>query len=300
MSRRIVIGILIILIVGILGGIVAFTVYRLRGDTPPLPQATPIQQQLIDPAGDSDFDGLTNADETLWGTNPNTQDTDGDGYKDGEEVAANHNPTIPGPNDKLPELTSSTPAQTSFDSFFADNVDLTGGKKNLTQEYARSVPDKDKSPVSLAQFIQSQPLNTTLPRVDDAQIKIEKTTITSLAEYMLAASTIGILWDKSSMNTALNEFYDNRQVYGFVDIANQVYQLHNHVAGLTVPNEAIRYQRILLGYCKLLIGTLLQVANYDADQARAMVAIRQLDAIDRLYFPLIAQEKQRLLNYQAP
>src|SRR3990167_9449020 len=156
---------------------------------------------VVDPTGDSDADGLTNADEKIWGTNPNAQDTDNDGFKDGEEVAANHNPTIPSPNDKLPAgfvpgqniapLEGSAPSQTSFESFFADNVDLTGGKVNLTQEYGRTVANNEKSPTTLSQFVQQQPIITTLPRANVSAIKTEATTLTKVADYVLFTGEIG-------------------------------------------------------------------------------------------------------------
>lgn len=41
---------------------------------------------------DDDNDGLTNAQEVLYGTNPNKKDSDGDGYWDGEEVKNGYNP----------------------------------------------------------------------------------------------------------------------------------------------------------------------------------------------------------------
>lgn len=44
------------------------------------------------PTGDCDFDGLTNANETTLGTNPNNPDTDGDGVLDGTEVTDNTDP----------------------------------------------------------------------------------------------------------------------------------------------------------------------------------------------------------------
>src|SRR3989344_2594844 len=50
---------------------------------------------------DPDHDGLTNAEEVLWNTDPFNADTDGDGFKDGEEVASEHNPLIPGPDDLI-------------------------------------------------------------------------------------------------------------------------------------------------------------------------------------------------------
>ena len=41
---------------------------------------------------DYDHDGLSNADEEYWGTDPFNPDTDGDGYLDGEEVLSKHDP----------------------------------------------------------------------------------------------------------------------------------------------------------------------------------------------------------------
>lgn len=45
---------------------------------------------------DSDHDGLKNWEETLWGTDPNNPDTDGDGTPDGEEAEHNRNPAKKG------------------------------------------------------------------------------------------------------------------------------------------------------------------------------------------------------------
>ena len=45
---------------------------------------------------DSDNDGLFDEEESVYGTNVNNSDTDGDGYKDGEEVDGGFNPTGPG------------------------------------------------------------------------------------------------------------------------------------------------------------------------------------------------------------
>ena len=43
---------------------------------------------------DFDHDGLKNAEEAVWGSDPYNPDTDGDGYLDGEEVFSDHNPLI--------------------------------------------------------------------------------------------------------------------------------------------------------------------------------------------------------------
>ncbi|MDG1478539.1 MAG: hypothetical protein P8R54_03065 [Myxococcota bacterium] len=39
-----------------------------------------------DPNADDDGDGLTNAEEDFYGTDPDASDSDGDGYSDGDEV----------------------------------------------------------------------------------------------------------------------------------------------------------------------------------------------------------------------
>jgi len=50
---------------------------------------------------DSDQDGLTDSDETnIYRTEPNKADTDGDGYKDGEEIQNSYDPNKAG-DDKI-------------------------------------------------------------------------------------------------------------------------------------------------------------------------------------------------------
>jgi hypothetical protein len=52
-------------------------------------------------AKDTDHDGLTDDQETYWGTDFRNPDSDGDGFKDGEEVLTGHNPAKAGPDDLL-------------------------------------------------------------------------------------------------------------------------------------------------------------------------------------------------------
>lgn len=59
------------------------------------------ENTLPSPDVDIDHDGLTNKDESYWNTDFKNPDTDGDGFKDGEEVASGHDPLKPGPNDLL-------------------------------------------------------------------------------------------------------------------------------------------------------------------------------------------------------
>lgn len=50
---------------------------------------------------DSDNDGLSDWEESVYGTNPHDSDSDDDGYLDGEEVLSNHDPLKKGPDDAI-------------------------------------------------------------------------------------------------------------------------------------------------------------------------------------------------------
>lgn len=50
---------------------------------------------------DSDNDGLKDWEESLWQTDPNNPDTDGDKTLDGQEIKSYRNPLVPAPNDIL-------------------------------------------------------------------------------------------------------------------------------------------------------------------------------------------------------
>lgn len=54
-----------------------------------------INSSIVPSSLDTDADGLTDIEETLYGTNPNNPDTDGDGYSDGQEVTTGYDPNGP-------------------------------------------------------------------------------------------------------------------------------------------------------------------------------------------------------------
>lgn len=319
MSRRAVIGILILLIIGVLGGTIALIVSRFSTKQPPVtqtPQTSALPgsntggQQIVDPTGDSDADGLTNADEKLWGTNPNNIDTDGDGFKDGEEVQSNHNPTIPSPNDKLPTgfvpgqniapLEGSATSPTSFESFFADNVDLTGGKTNLTQEYGKSVPDKDKTALTFNNFIYSQPLTTSLPRINDSLIIRAGDSSAELSQYLSVAGNLDQISDKTDFSLALTDVFESKNASGFQVLSDRAKAFEESIKALPTPPQALEYHKLIIGYSSLLTATFQQISNYPNDQVRALVAIRQVDAIDRQYYHIILNERARLVGLLEP
>jgi gliding motility-associated-like protein len=73
---------------------------------------------------DSDFDGLTDAQEGVLGTNPNNPDTDGDGYNDALEVTQGSDPLNPcDPNASSPECADGIHIPTAFSPNNVGNED---------------------------------------------------------------------------------------------------------------------------------------------------------------------------------
>ena len=319
MPRRFIIGILIVLILGIVGGTVALIVQRLRSAdvaiTPtPTPGAlTPAgrgNQQIVNPTGDDDADGLSNAEEIVWGTNPTNPDTDGDSFKDGEEIAAGHNPTIPAPGDILPAgfipgqnvqpLTPAVNVPLAVDQFFSDQVDLTLGDKNYTQEYQGQYPEAARTPDTLDTYAKSQPLNVTLPAPASTLIKTQAAdTPLVLSEYIDVAGDLSVFSNRTVLATAINDVYGKGNVGIMAGLADSVRGHQQRVAELLVPPTALSLQRLLLGYTELLAVTYEEITTYNEDPVRAVVALYRLEEIDKQYYPLIQSEVDRLRLYQS-
>ncbi|MFC1632831.1 hypothetical protein ACFL1U_01650 [Patescibacteria group bacterium] len=89
---------IIIIVILVAAGVVYFFFFRTPStttttDTPSLTDEQTTEPETPDADSDADGDGLTYAQEQLLGSNPDLDDTDGDGYKDGEEFANGYSPT---------------------------------------------------------------------------------------------------------------------------------------------------------------------------------------------------------------
>lgn len=138
---------------------------------------------------DSDQDGLTDAEEKTYGTDPRKADTDGDGYSDGAEVRSGYNPTKPAPGDKI--VVSESPAQKQ--AVLAQNSNK-NGEENITEKLAQKIStiatqtNAEDQNVSIEdiQSIVDEAMNSNLseedfPKIDDKEIKIKKQNYSSLS-----------------------------------------------------------------------------------------------------------------------
>jgi hypothetical protein len=138
---------------------------------------------------DSDQDGLTDAEEKTYGTDPRKADTDSDGYSDGAEVRSGYNPTKPAPGDKVVASENNAPKQ----SVLGQN-DTKNSNENLTQKLAQKITEistktneQDQSvSIDEIQSIVNDALSSNIdeeeiPQIDKAGIKIKKQNYSKLS-----------------------------------------------------------------------------------------------------------------------
>jgi len=130
----VILAVLLILFIGAYAKKGAFSQINLFGSNETL-----VQSQNID----SDNDGLKDWQETLYKTDANNPDTDGDGYLDGEEIDSGHNPLVKSPGDTdlfypLPlgdkyNITKKVLSDQNIDTLFASYI-------SQKQQYLKSNP----------------------------------------------------------------------------------------------------------------------------------------------------------------
>ncbi|MDO8529191.1 MAG: hypothetical protein Q7S18_00810 [bacterium] len=153
---------------------------------------------------DSDQDGLSNAEEKTYGTNPNNPDTDGDGYSDGVEIKSGYDPLKPSPGDKIVKDAAQNKPDTSPTSALSKVTEVAGSAteknpadKNLTQELSTKVAalinssDSEKKDIKIEDIDalisdftnQNQSMTfEDLPKIDEKKIKIKKQEYAKLTE----------------------------------------------------------------------------------------------------------------------
>ena len=140
---------------------------------------------------DSDQDGLADAEEKTWETDPFNKDTDKDGYSDGTEVKSGYDPTKSAPGDKIvPEeektdpLISTADVQENLTKNLEAKLETMLNDPEIQEEAGVSVDDIQ----GLINETLSSPANEIqVPEISPEEVKIKKQDFSKLSEEEIKA-----------------------------------------------------------------------------------------------------------------
>lgn len=228
--------------------------------------------------GDSDKDGLIDRDEVYWRTDINNPDTDGDGFKDGEEVLTGHNPLVKGPDDFLDPTQNATQRITEL---------AIGGI--LAGDLDPSSPNYEASVKMLAEEMATQYGRTiTIPR-DTLQIIADSDEVK--IEYARTMSTAFLKIILPAINDT-NTFFDT---YGDIPLASRSWVTENPKLYGAFSKEARRLASVMQDRALKIVA----IPVPKLFEPQHVGAVTMLRAQQRYYELLAAFKEDPLLGSSA-
>ncbi len=291
-----------------------FSVYSLTNSlrsniTATLPQ--PLSANLPSALeADADHDGLTNIEESYWGTDWQNPDTDGDGFLDGEEVLSGHDPRKAGPNDLL-----------SVTNGFVKSARNTNLTQNLSSLITAGIYAGDLKDQSSTQY-KSAMNNLSLSVLDDGYTALNPpiessaltTTSSSKENQEKYLSTVFDILEKKLMNTALFSFFnidvfirmetaDPQNNTMKVELLSEVMNIKNvadEMKKIDVPASWKDIHLELLNDIQSLAYTLEAFSSMTTDPLKAIVATQNLEdlysSVPKLLMKIATKTKENNLQ----
>lgn len=190
---------------------------------------------------DTDSDGLTDWQETLYGSDRNNPDTDGDGTGDGEEVSAKRDPVKAGPDDALllsedmfntvldySPVASGTPTEKMSIDLFTQYVNLTrnqGLTEESQQELVNQIAQKTVSQVDFKPHYASSDLTITGSSPDGVKAYGTIFAETALANltYMDSLKSLPDTQYIPRITAAYREYADEMAAIEVPDVAQEIH-----------------------------------------------------------------------------
>ncbi len=240
--------------------------------------------KICDKSTDSDCDGLTNAEEALYKTNPNNADTDGDGYSDGVEVRSGYDPTKPAPGDKLSQIVipsvsniNNKAISSLTDDFISEvknytdtHTDQTLSSTDLQSVMDAAIKERQGSPMTWASLI---------VKVDQTKIKILKQSYPNLNATQKKAQ---LLQDASVYSTRIGYLIESSIPYQLVtadDFAAFGDSIMEHLYSLSTSNPDLAYFSDFGNRLELLLE---QVDSIEVPESMLPIHVKLLSLVHGL------------------
>lgn len=229
-------------------------------------------------SADQDRDGLSDAKEHIFGTDPEKFDTDGDGFSDGEEIVDGFDPTLGG------------------NARIEDSETLMA---NLTVRYflwAREVADVEDPQLSdeaVQQFLEAQGLTTgTIPSIPDGDVKRgEDDSDAAVLAYVDALAQVELPETTGSFLDLADVVIQQEQSDVLDEVISGLDETYNAMSAITVPPKLADLHREQLGLLKALRNMFLDLYSIEHDP---VLLIRDINWANDLLLRSVEIERQRL------
>lgn len=263
---------------------------------------------------DLDFDGLKDWEEKIYKTSATNADTDGDGYLDGEEVAAGYDPTKKAPDDQLavsndaqkltarPEPGNLTQAlgyllssQIQFDPTLLTNIDSSRALEQVIDEQVAKALQK-ASAWFLAEFIPPfQKENTELKTTDQNDL-------TTIREYARQArDQIGQLESCQDLGNSkgdaefIQEMLETKNFASASCLSASYLRAYQELAQISVPLDWLDIHKKFLQIFWRNHKTYQFLPQYEQDPLKGMVLLETFEQTSKDFMTLL-KEMQADLN----
>ncbi|KKU70635.1 MAG: hypothetical protein UX94_C0003G0029 [Parcubacteria group bacterium GW2011_GWA2_47_21] len=289
----------------VVGGAVAYIEFKNNADVyeSQSPSGlTAVERQII--TRDADEDGLADWEEVLWKTNIKNADTDGDGANDAEEIKANRNPLVKGPDDKLDSATIKEISGST------DSKNLTETDKFARDFLVRYIASQDESGISdpevfnglIEDYLSSgnPDLSPRAYGLRDIKVTAEETAEAIRAYGNGVAGGLMRKADEKELPSELIAFdqYSRTGDLQALETLNELVarykRMENDLVAITVPNTAVVSH---LGLLNVLSGTRFSIeamASTKNDPMKALVGLRYYSDASLIFLPAIREIKAYL------
>jgi len=239
---------------------------------------------------DTDQDGLPDAVENIFKTNPNQADSDSDGTTDGDEVAQKRDPSLAGPDDDLVKAVSTNiPPEDTY-----------------TYKYLQQIPNAN-SPADLfdqqkiEQFI-TQVRGDLLPKLPAGAVKTNseagKDAVQKYLESISSQHNSEIKAVSSSdIEQAFRQNYLNQQPGLINDVVATLEKNYSTLEAITTPQETAALHEKLLSASQALINNAHLLQNSNNDLVGALLGAKNIQDLGPIFTEISDQIKSLESKY---
>lgn len=225
------------------------------------------QAPLASPDTDTDHDGLSNKEESYWNTDFQNPDTDGDGFKDGEEVASGHDPLKPGPDDIL--LYASKNITANVTNLIIGGLytkDLKPGTDN--KKYDNSISNLSLSIIDDFYSSQVDPKNIS-PTLTDNSIENQQNYLNNMAKII--KENLLDFPEKLDTTKQLPE-----QTQFFLNKSAQYRKSYDDLSKIPVPKNWEFIHGAALNILNRLALNYVSIGSYDVDPIKSFLSLNEV------------------------